>query len=66
MVHDVKHDIVEVLNQMLKDSNNSISNNSNSCFSDNNKIGHLLITIKFFKFTYNKQGQDNDEELRVI
>lgn len=67
-MHDVDYDIIEVLNQMLKDNNNnnSISNN-NSYLSDNNnnnKVGHLFFTIKFFKFTEN--NQENNEDLRVL
>jgi len=51
---------------MIKENNNSISNNS--YISENNKMGHLFITIKFFKFTENNKFDDNynNDELRVI
>ena len=63
-MHDVKYDLIEVLNQMIKDNTRTSINNSFS--SDNNNIGHLFITIKFFKFTDNNLGDDNNDELRVL
>jgi hypothetical protein len=48
---------------MIKDNNYSISNNS--CLSDVNTIGHLFITIKFFKFTEKNHFNENTDELRV-
>lgn len=62
MLHDVKYNITEVLNDMIRDSQNSISDDSN--MPEN---GHIFITVKFYKFTDKDKSQSHiNEELRVF
>jgi len=56
-----------VINQIVKENTRSSININNSCsYSSDliNKNGHLLITIKFFKFTDSNEDVTN-QELRV-
>ena len=64
-MHDVKNDLVDVINQIIKENSRASINNSGYSSEAFNKNGHLLITIKFFKFTDSNED-DLNQELRVI
>lgn len=67
IVFEVKNDLVNFINQILKDNlRNSMNNNSNIHSLDYiNKNEHLIITLKFFKFTETNEV-DFEHELLVI
>jgi hypothetical protein len=62
----MKYDIVEVINQIIKDGmRGSISNSlpSNESNSDN---GHLIISLKFFKFLTDTDVNKEQREVEII
>jgi hypothetical protein len=61
VAHDTRFDLIEVINQIIREGNKTNTSQSiNTEYSNDN--GHLIISLKFFKFV---TDDDVNQEQRV-